>query len=320
MYQTEYLPRLIFLLKICKLLSCHPFEWDAKSDRLIQCRSPIRIGMFKLQCLLSVGYCTTQGLNIFFGPLTTIEKFQGFGIFMTYLLASTIRWNYNLDNGPSQVIHAFLDVEATLMFNLPHLPASLETKAVKLYIQLCDVCIPAFPVLLFILLRVAPCTPPFILSMLLGCQDADTCIGSYLGVHIFEAWMSAHIVYSAGIVACYVFFVGIVFILNFLRVLESHITNQLGDHSDYIRLYRVVQILEKSLNAHFSERILPAIMFCNPVVEIFGLFVCISLSKDIPMPGFLVFPLMTTITGINNILIVALASKFHSSSGHVLAC
>ncbi|XP_035711899.1 uncharacterized protein LOC118437166 isoform X2 [Folsomia candida] len=132
--------------------------------------------------------------------------------------------------------------------------------------------------------------------------------------------MTAHMMYSTGIVACFVFSVGIVFILNFLRVLESYITTDLADHTDCIRLYRVVQILEKSLNAYLSERILPAIMIGDPTVEIFGLFVCISLSKETPMPGFLIFPLMTTVTGINNVVIVALASKFHSASERLLVC
>lgn len=222
MYRTEFLPRLIFLLKICKILSCYPFEWDHILGRLIKC-PPRLVATFKMQCLLSVGFYTAIGLNICFGPLTEFEKFLGFCFFMAYLVTSTIRWNYSLDNGPSQIIHAFLDVEATLMTNLPHLPASLETKAVQLYIKLCDVCIPAFPVLVFILLRVVPCTPPFIASMFPGCQDVESTIANYLGrlgVNVFEAWMSVHIMYSAGIVACYVFFVGIIFILNFLRVLE----------------------------------------------------------------------------------------------------
>ncbi|XP_035711898.1 uncharacterized protein LOC118437166 isoform X1 [Folsomia candida] len=159
--------------------------------------------------------------------------------------------------------------------------------------------------------------------MLPGCQGGSESPGHYLvrlGVNVFEAWMTAHMMYSTGIVACFVFSVGIVFILNFLRVLESYITTDLADHTDCIRLYRVVQILEKSLNAYLSERILPAIMIGDPTVEIFGLFVCISLSKETPMPGFLIFPLMTTVTGINNVVIVALASKFHSASERLLVC
>lgn len=168
MYRTEFLPGLKFNLKICKILSCYPFEWDLKSGRLIKCR-PRRVAMFKLQCLLSLGYCTGLGLNICFGRLNKIEKLQGFCFFMGYLVTTITRWNYTLDNGPSQVIHAFLDVEASILSKLPHLPISLATKAVQLFLKLCDVCIPAFPVLVFVLLRVDPCTPPFILSMVPGC-------------------------------------------------------------------------------------------------------------------------------------------------------
>lgn len=115
MYQTEFLPLLKLHLKSCKFLQCVPFEFPQNSSRLVKCQSLSKIRMFKLQCILSVLYCTLFGLNLCFGPLTKIEKFQGFGFFMCYLLASITRWNYELDNGPSQLINAFLDCEETIM-------------------------------------------------------------------------------------------------------------------------------------------------------------------------------------------------------------
>lgn len=115
MYRKEFLPLLKFHLQICKILQCVPFDFDQTSGRLVRCRSHLQIRMFKLQCALSAMYCTSLCLNLCFGPLTTLQKLQGLVFFIAYLTASIIRWNYSLDNDPIQLIHAFLDFEATIV-------------------------------------------------------------------------------------------------------------------------------------------------------------------------------------------------------------
>lgn len=85
-----------------------------------------------------------------------------------------------------------------------------------------------------------------------------------------------------------------------------------------IQLYRYAQILDKSFNSFLSEQIIPAIMFCNPVIEIFSLFVCISYVNEVPMPGFLVFPFLLVASGVINIVIITLASRIYGLSRHLL--
>ncbi|OXA61641.1 hypothetical protein Fcan01_00721 [Folsomia candida] len=168
-------------------------------------------------------YCTSLCLNLCFGPLTTLQKLQGLVFFIAYLTASIIRWNYSLDNDPIQLIHAFLDFEATIVSGLPHVPRSLGVKAVRWFTQACELGAVILPIFVFLLLRVIPCTPPFVLSMLPGCENAETTFIRYvgrLGIHIFETWMFLHILYSGSTWLLYIFFVGIIFILNFLRRLE----------------------------------------------------------------------------------------------------
>lgn len=235
-----------------------------------------------------------------------------------------------------------------LKFNfadLPHLPPSLERKAVRLFIQFGEVASPMVPILVFLLLRVMPCTPPFLLSMLPGCQNVETTLLRYLGrlaVHIFEAWMCFHIMYSGSAWLLFIFCVGIIFVLNFLQTLERWVNKNRKStifrivlqeimlpyslvkiQSDLhglliIQLYRYAQILDKSFNSFLSEQIIPAIMFCNPVIEIFSLFVCISYVNEVPMPGFLVFPFLLVASGVINIVIITLASRIYGLSRHLL--
>lgn len=114
MYRTEFLPILKIRLRICKIWQCVPFEFGPTSKKLVMCRSHRQIRMFQLQCILSVVYCTAQFTNLCIGPLTKMEKLQGFGFFMTYFVATMIRWNYHLDNGPGQIINTFLDFEESI--------------------------------------------------------------------------------------------------------------------------------------------------------------------------------------------------------------
>lgn len=84
-------------------------------------------------------------------------------------------------------------------------------------------------------------------------------------------------------------------------------------------MYRNIQILDNSFNVVLTERILPAIMICIPAIEIATLFVCFTLHQEIPIPGFLIFPIIAMSAGINNILIITLASKVYSASQRLLS-
>lgn len=111
---------------------------------------------------------------------------------------------------------------------LPKSPVSLRTKAMKLCIILCESTVAVFPTLIFILLTFAPCTPPFILSMLPNCQPVQTTLlgrGIQGLIHLYEIWTISHITYSGSIWIFYILFVGIDCMLNYLNLLKRSVNS-----------------------------------------------------------------------------------------------
>lgn len=91
------------------------------------------------------------------------------------------------------------------------------------------------------------------------------------------------------------------------------------DADDCIQFYRAIQVLEKYFNAcPHIKRIIPLTVFITPTLQIITQYVCISLRDAVPLPGFLVFPLIAADTIINNVLILTLGSGVHSGSQKAL--
>ncbi|OXA42419.1 hypothetical protein Fcan01_22871 [Folsomia candida] len=206
--------------------------------------------------------------------------------------------------------------------DLPRLPLAMKTKAVKTFIYLLEVAIFLYPILVFLLLQFIPRTPPFILSMFQRFGPSGGEEFGYkvtLGVHLFETWMTFHFMYSGTTWFLYVF-VGIAFLLNYFQLLNREIlkTENHNDVTACIWLYRYVQVLEKSFNAFVSEKLVPTIKFCLPALQIFALYVWITLHATIALPGFAIFPLLAINAGISNILVITLASIVNISSEGVL--
>lgn len=64
--------------------------------------------------------------------------------------------------------------------------------------------------------------------------------------------------------------------------------------------------------------IVPTTLLGIPLVQIVGLYAMLNLHNTVTMPGFLVFPVMTLNSFVNNIFTVTLASHLHNSSEQVL--
>lgn len=85
-----------------------------------------------------------------------------------------------------------------------------------------------------------------------------------------------------------------------------------------IRLYRYIEVLEKSFNAYVTETIVPVIISITPAIQISAMFVCIKMHGEIALPGFSTFPLITLVAGITNVLVLTLAPMVNTSSRRVL--
>lgn len=96
------------------------------------------------------------------------------------------------------------------------------------------------------------------------------------------------------------------------------LAKKLVDHQLCIRTYREVHILEKMFNDYLMSRITQAVVLFIPAIQIVSQFVSVTMHDQIPMPGFLMFPLFLTETFVNNVLTLTLASWVNSRSNDML--
>ncbi|OXA41340.1 hypothetical protein Fcan01_23704 [Folsomia candida] len=298
------------------------FKYDEKSDRFIRIRLHRHLKIVQMQRVLSILYFASMFLNISLGATSLVERFQGLNFLALYFLCAVTRWDVKLGNSDLQIINTFLYFEAYVMKDLPKLGLSFVSKLIKLLVEICELSLLCLPILQFVLLLYAPCMTPFTLSMLTNCKPI-TASGHWLVVvwiHVFETWMSYHMVFSAAVGIVYSFFVSIVCLLSYLWILEREIGKILNtrDLKNCLKLYRQIQVLEKSLNAVLKDSILPAFVLCAPLIQIVCMFVCINLHAEIEMPGFVMFPMLWLDAIWANVFVYTLASYIHNVSKKLL--
>jgi hypothetical protein len=134
-----------------------------------------------------------------------------------------------------------------------------------------------------------PCTPPFLGSIFLDCsgcgvlQTRENNYGIRALILIFEFYNFTAIFAAAFF---YYFFTYLVAIHCLTRYLEMLIHD--GNYGFLI--YRQLQVLERALNDFGHLRILPATMAAVPVAQIVAFFIIIKLHDQIPLSGFLMYP------------------------------
>lgn len=99
--------------------------------------------------------------------------------------------------------------------------------------------------------------------------------------------------------------------MNFRR-LEESLT--ISENQNCMRMYRCIQLLEKSFNGFLMVRTIPAMVAFIPTLQIVSQYVCITMHDEIEMPGFLVFPLMLIDSVMVNIMVFTLASWVNNIS------
>lgn len=85
-----------------------------------------------------------------------------------------------------------------------------------------------------------------------------------------------------------------------------------------VTLYRKIAIAEKILNATFAAFVLPTILFSVVGIQIFSGFVSISRDSLIPMPQFLLFPLVWLNCTLFNMLVTTLSSYVYGNSNRII--
>lgn len=189
-------------------------------------------------------------------------------------------------------------------------------------VQLLQITIPLVALCLLILIIFQPCTPPFLLSMSAKCGEIKwTHIGSTHAIVLFELWMCAQIFNGAAPTVFFVCFAGIICLLNYFQLLGASIQESrcLEQYQENIRFYRRIQILEKHMNDITNVYILPALIIGVPLLQIVSQYVSITMHDDIPMPGFVLFPIMSVEAIITNVVVFTPASWVNGRSTRILA-
>lgn len=100
--------------------------------------------------------------------------------------------------------------------------------------------------------------------------------------------------------------------LVYQRILEDRVTQAL-------HTYRCILLIEKILNHSMKGQLVPAMIGVVPQIQVFTQFVCIKLYSKIPLPGFIIFPLLLIDSAINNLVIETMAAKVNTNSVKLLS-
>lgn len=95
-------------------------------------------------------------------------------------------------------------------------------------------------------------------------------------------------------------------------------SRSISEQRPCLQFYRSIQILEKYFNGYLMKRIVPMIVLSIPIIQVVSQYVCIQLHDEIPMPGFLIFPLIMFDCVLANVFVYSVASWVYSKSIKVL--
>lgn len=115
MYSDHFLPLLIRNFKLSRKILCLPFEFDAKSGKLAIIKSPRRVRVSQFKSILAFRYWLVLLWHFSFGPLTLLQRLQGFPFLVCFTILIGCGCNIFLDVGPIQVINSILVFEKDLL-------------------------------------------------------------------------------------------------------------------------------------------------------------------------------------------------------------
>ncbi|OXA47716.1 hypothetical protein Fcan01_17514 [Folsomia candida] len=318
MYTTLFSPFLKRHLALCSYLKTFPYDFNPETRRLFKVTDG-ECGMrHRLMCLIILAYMSTLLLGLIMGNHSAAARIIGIVFFMTYCLPVG-QWNYNLEMTPVQVLNAFMDFETKVLKDRENMKMSLLARAMALFMHVAHFSVIAVPMAAFALILVRPCTPPFLLSLSNQCEGI-VWYGPAIIIPLFELWIGLQFFITGTVWSFFGIFVSVVTLQTYFRILNSQIlaSVSLDDVNQVIQKYRGIQVLEKHLNEWLKPVLVPSLITLAPSLQILSQYVCIQMHNDIPMPGFLVVPLIVQNTIIVNILVFTLASYVFSSSARVM--
>ncbi|XP_035711826.1 uncharacterized protein LOC118437130 [Folsomia candida] len=209
-------------------------------------------------------------------------------------------------------------------------------KVMVAFLQLLETTAVLVPIVVIAIRLHNPCALPFLGSLSPFCSNS-VWTPPPRPVHVLllltDFWFWLHLVYDGTIYVFYAFMTSIVVMLDYLehfqklvrdirtdsttgndlqRTLERRVTQAL-------HTYRCIRLIEKILNHSMKGQLIPAMIGVVPQVQVFTQFVCIKLYSKIPLPGFIIFPLLLIDAAITNLVIETIAAKVNTNSVKMLS-
>ncbi|OXA49222.1 hypothetical protein Fcan01_16024 [Folsomia candida] len=228
-----------------------------------------------------------------------------------------------------------------------------STRVMLLFCQVFHISSIVCPLLIFALVLVKPCLPPFLGSMTHFCtagvwSSSETAKYFRLILPASDLWMALLCDVGGGAFIIMFFGVCAASFFEYLDVIDKVVSSaknslnfwdvgkfdlsKVTEHGNLTRsnspklrlslleciaLYRKVLVAEKMFNATFAPLILPVSLFCMTGIEIFSGFVSISRHSLIPMPQFMLYPLVWLNCTLFNLLATTLSSYVYENSNRM---
>lgn len=115
MLTITFLPHLKQHLRVAKLISSLPFQWDDSSGKLSLLPSKIMQFIVTSQLMLQTVYSILQVVMTTFSPYSTGTKFQAMVFTSINLTGLLLRWNWKLDKTAMNLLNAFIKFEESFL-------------------------------------------------------------------------------------------------------------------------------------------------------------------------------------------------------------
>ncbi|OXA49376.1 hypothetical protein Fcan01_15930 [Folsomia candida] len=267
-----------------------------------------------------LSYTLSISSHLYFSSTPLPKKIQGFVFCVMYSLIIGSSWNWNvLDKAQIQMINTCLDFEVKILQGEEKLKTSVQTKGMFVFFHILKHNYYLIPLAVLGLILIDPCTPPFLLSMSTNCS-AIRWNGWVILIPLIETYICACFFYIGIVAIVYNLFAGISSLMSYFQLLERKIltATSLTGCESCISKYRMIQLVEKIMNAFSMEQVVPSIVCGIPLLQIVLQYVIITMHGEIAMPVFLMFPATLFNAVVNNMLIFTLASWVYNSSVKVL--
>lgn len=115
MYSIQFLPMVIKHFKFSRLIRSVPFEFDAKSGKLVPMKSRRRTRVTQMQSIIALSYFLVLVHHFCTGDMSMVKRLQGITFLDCYMVLIFGGWNVGLDIAPIQLINSILSFEQNLL-------------------------------------------------------------------------------------------------------------------------------------------------------------------------------------------------------------